>query len=554
MKLKQLLFLSFSLIGGLKAQECIELTPDAQERLQGHISYLASDQLEGRSPGGKGIIMAASYITGKLTEYGVNPGHEGTFLQHFEIPDWVTHVGSNHLIYKKDTLKPGKRYFPVQYASTGEVSGQTVFVKFGIVNQENGYDDYAKLKELKGKIFVMDISSPDGVHPHSEYIAQHDLGTRIELAKEKGAIAVVLVNLKGTASDMNPMFRSLKSKGVPVVFIQDVKLAKKIRKKKLISLATGLRENMVDAYNVVGELNNLSDRTIVIGAHYDHLGMGGESSLSGEKAIHNGADDNASGTAGLLELARYLSENRESYKAYNYIFIAFSGEERGLLGSSFYASYAKERELRFDCMLNMDMVGRMEDRTLAINGVGTSPIWGKMLEELSCGLEIKTSQSGVGPSDHTSFYYLDVPVLHFFTGTHRDYHKPSDDADKINFKGEAQTLGYMLSIIKALQKKEEIPFSSTKEESQSAPRFSVTLGVMPDYLYDGEGMKIDGVTKGKPASKAGMQAGDVVTKLGEVKVVDMMSYMKALSRYKKGDEVEVEYQREGEKKTVEVKF
>ena len=203
----------------------------------------------------------------------------------------------------------------------------------------------------------------------------------------------------------------------------------------------------------------------------------------------------------------------------------------------------------------MDMIGRMEDGMLAINGVGTSPSWEKIMKNINCqSLEIKTSPSGVGPSDHTSFYYKQMPVLHFFTGTHTDYHKPTDDANKINFEGEAMIINYILSLIEVSMEFPEIPFQETKEQSAMAPRFSVTLGVMPDYMYNGEGMRIDGVTSGKPADKGGLEKGDVVTRLGQVKVVDMMSYMKALGQFKAGDKAEVEFERNGEKQSTIIRF
>ncbi|HMT29077.1 MAG TPA: M28 family peptidase, partial [Bacteroidia bacterium] len=310
--------------------------------------------------------------------------------------------------------------------------------------------------------------------------------------------------------------------------------------------------------NVIGYIDNKATNTVVIGAHYDHLGYGIEGSLyrGDSKAVHNGADDNASGTAGLIELARILKAS--SYKNNNYLFIAFSGEEMGLLGSNHLVKHLPVPVEKISYMLNMDMIGRLkpEEPVLIINGVGTSPEFTKAMSSITVeGLKTKTSESGVGPSDHTSFYLKDLPVLHFFSGTHSDYHKPEDDENKINYHGEVMILDYIVKLIGSLDDKGKIAFTKTKDsDNEDAPRFKVTLGVVPDYAYDGEGMRIDGVSDDKPAQKAGLKAGDVVMLLGENKVTDMMSYMKALSRFTKGDKTTVTVKRGTEMLTKDIEF
>ncbi|WP_286756493.1 M28 family peptidase [Roseivirga sp. UBA838] len=306
--------------------------------------------------------------------------------------------------------------------------------------------------------------------------------------------------------------------------------------------------------NVVGFIDNGKPFTIVLGAHYDHLGYGSEGSLyRGEPAIHNGADDNASGTAALIQLARILKEKKSDY---NYLFIAFSGEENGLWGSNYFSKNATVAVDSLNFMINMDMVGRLnKEKSLAINGVGTSPVWKDVLNEINYdSLKLVTSESGVGPSDHTSFYLQDIPVLHFFTGQHEDYHKPSDDADKINYEGMVKVIRFIERLMGELDSKEKLEFTKTQDNSGDSPRFTVTLGVVPDYLYDGEGMRLDGVTDGKPAAMAGMQKGDVVIKMGDSTIVDMMSYMRALSAFTPGDETTVHYKRGDQISTVKVKF
>ncbi len=305
--------------------------------------------------------------------------------------------------------------------------------------------------------------------------------------------------------------------------------------------------------NVVGFLDKKADKTIVIGAHFDHLGMGGSGSLHrGDSAIHNGADDNASGTAALLALAKILKH--EELKS-NVLFIAFSGEENGLWGSNYYVKNPTIDLKTVNYMINMDMVGRLkEDKSLAINGVGTSPSFPAVFDTInSDSLKLVTSESGVGPSDHTSFYLQDLPVLHFFTGQHEDYHKPSDDSELINYDGLVKVVRYISRLVLALNPEEKLAFTKTKDSS-SNPRFTVSLGVVPDYMFDGKGMRIDGVSEDKPAQAAGLLKGDVVIQLGDSTVTDMMSYMRALSAFQKGDSTQVTVERGGQKMEAKIKF
>lgn len=305
--------------------------------------------------------------------------------------------------------------------------------------------------------------------------------------------------------------------------------------------------------NVVGFLDKKADNTIVIGAHFDHLGLGGSGSLHrGDSAIHNGADDNASGTAALLALAKILKHEELSS---NVLFIAFSGEENGLWGSNYFAKNPTIELSSVNYMINMDMVGRLnEEKSLAVYGVGTSPSFPAILDPInSDSLKIVTTESGVGPSDHTSFYLQDLPVLHFFTGQHEDYHKPTDDSDKINYDGLVKVVRYISRVIDQLDSEPKLAFTKTKDSSDS-PRFTVSMGVVPDYMFDGKGMRVDGVSEGKPAQAAGLLKGDVVVQLGDSTVYDMMSYMRALSAFQKGDSTKVVIERSGQKVEAVVKF
>lgn len=307
--------------------------------------------------------------------------------------------------------------------------------------------------------------------------------------------------------------------------------------------------------NVAGFIDNGAKQTVIIGAHYDHLGYGAHGSLhTGEPAIHNGADDNASGVAVMLFLAEKL---KTANKGNNYLFIAFSGEERGLWGSNFFTKEPTLKLKDVNYMINMDMVGRLnEENKLAINGTGTSPVWKDALEKLTNGrFDLVLSESGVGPSDHTSFYLKDIPVLHFFTGQHDDYHKPTDDVEKVNFEGMDKIGNYIFNLISDLDDDGELEFTKTKDEDKNnTPQFSVTLGVVPDYLFDGKGMRISGVKEGRTADNAGLQEGDIVIKMGDIEVVDMMSYMKGLAAFKKGDKTTVIVKRGEKELKKKVKF
>ena len=298
-------------------------------------------------------------------------------------------------------------------------------------------------------------------------------------------------------------------------------------------------DGTITGNNVIGLLDNKAENTIIIGAHFDHLGFGGEGSLYRDsiKAIHNGADDNASGVSILLNLAAKLKEKNTNN---NYLFMAFSGEEMGLLGSNYFVKNPTIDTKKVSYMINMDMVGRMKkDSSLAVYGTGTSPIFKQTLKSHNDNFKLIQQESGVGPSDHTSFYLADIPVLHFFTGQHEDYHKPGDDSEKLNYDGMYLIADYIFNIISDLDDNGKIAFRKTKNESEDSPRFKVGMGVIPDYLFDGKGMRIDGISEDKPAQKAGLKKGDIVIKLGDSTVTNMMSYMRALSIFEKGNSTKV---------------
>ncbi len=312
--------------------------------------------------------------------------------------------------------------------------------------------------------------------------------------------------------------------------------------------------------NVVAYLDNGAKTTIIIGAHYDHLGIDGQgSSLDANPAnkIHNGADDNASGVAGVLELARYFTANKKKEKN-NFLFVCFSGEEMGLLGSKYVADHLPVDIASVNYMINMDMIGRLDPttKTVIVHGTGTSPAWQPLLKTLENEkLKIKTDSSGTGPSDHTSFYLKDIPVLHFFTGGHPDYHKPTDDFDKVNIEGEAEVLGLIVKVIESLDAEPKLAFLKTKSKSMAGrSQFKVTLGIMPSYSSEGEGLKVDGVTEGRPGHKAGILTGDVIVKMGDYEIKDIQNYMDALGKFEKGQSIKIQVKRGDEIKMLDLTF
>lgn len=311
--------------------------------------------------------------------------------------------------------------------------------------------------------------------------------------------------------------------------------------------------------NLIAFLDNGAPTTVIIGAHYDHLGLGENGNsldANPQGKIHNGADDNASGTAGLLELARYFAKNKRKEKV-NFLFLSFSGEELGLFGSKYFTDHPTIDLSKVAFMINLDMIGRLDPTTnsIAVSGTGTSPVWEPLLKKVSTPLKIKTDSSGVGPSDHTSFYLKNIPVLHFFTGAHSDYHKPSDDWEKINYAGEKQVLELIISVVEQLEGSPKPEFLKTKTKATTSARsFKVTMGVMPSYTSTEAGLKVDGVTDGKPAQKAGIQAGDVIIQLGEWPIKDIQAYMEALGKFQKGQTVPVKVKRNNETLTLDVTF
>jgi len=533
------------------------------KRLQYHIEYLASDRLEGRATGSQGEQQSAEYLAAEFADLGLAPlGDNGSFMQIFEITTLrLANDADCQLIIDGNDLKLNVQYYPLSYSSNhAHVKGKLVDCGFGINGQ--GRNDFEGV-DINGNIALINASSPDGIHPHSKWSAYHGIQIRVDEAISQGATGVVFYT---TDQNMEEPSGELSTKmapsNVPVVYVKRGVLGDDLDG-NVIGLSVGMITDTDKGHNVLAFADHGAEYTIVIGAHHDHLGHGehGGSLATGSGEIHNGADDNASGTAGLLELARKLRKSKKWNRNYNYLFVAFSGEEMGLLGSKYLVDHFPFELSKVNCMLNMDMIGMLDSvqKTLVINGVGTSPVWPQVIDGMrgeERGIEkVKTTSSGIGSSDHTSFYLKGVPSVHFFTGQHKYYHKPTDDIVNLNFGGTVFVLKYMLEMIEELNDLEKMEFTKTvTDDSHSRRSFSVTLGIIPDYVFDGEGMRVDGVKPNEPGAAAGLNDGDVIISLNGTSVKSIMDYMKILGSLEAGDKSELQVLRDGEVVTLQVQF
>lgn len=532
----------------------------SQDAIQKHIAYLASDKLQGRGTGEKGEKLAAEYLIKQFQSLKLTPkGENNSFIQEFSFTEGVIQDATVIRINqnKKIQWQDKKDFYALPFSASNLYDLRTLYfeeVNEGIVAPNLQRDDYAG-KNVMGKIAIIYTFPEKELNPHDEISAYYSFKERAKIAQEKGAVMVFFTDRKGQNhfQDLpknNPKAQFLR---LPVLWLSS-EMYQEMRKQTITDfyLKINIKPNEKKGKNVIAYLDNQAPYTIVIGGHYDHLGLGhhgGSLDANPQNKIHNGADDNASGTAGVLALAHYFATNNRKEK-FNFLFICFSGEELGLYGSNYYTKNSTIDLNTINYMLNMDMIGRLREQQLAISGVGTSPIWVNLIKELDSAdakLTTKLDSAGVGPSDHTSFYLKNIPVLHFFTGTHADYHKPSDDIDKINFEGEVQVLNFMIQLIEKTENMNKLTFTPTKEKKNEAvPAFKVTLGIIPDYMYNGKGVRAEGVSAGKPAEKAGIQANDILLQINNDEITDMMSYMKCLAKYKKGDTVKVKIERNKE--------
>ena len=564
------------------------------DRLQREIYFLASDSLEGRRTGTVGEHRATDFIGSEFGRLGIQrAGEDETYFQPFYFVASVT-LGENNKfnISTEDTtivLTLNKDYRPFGFSADTSITTPIAFVGYGISAPDLKYDDYSGI-DVKGKIVIVMKDIPNGDQPHSPFTKFGDVKLKIMTAREKGAAGFVLVpSPSSDESDSLPRLRydsKFTNVGLPCVQMtrsavtalfrhlgQDFPVFQKqidslktpqslIFEKTRATLATTITKVTTTARNVVGYLegndSRLKDEYIIVGGHHDHLGWGGEGSLMPDTvAIHPGADDNASGTAGVLELARYFTAEKRHLRR-SILFVTFSGEEEGLLGSAYFVKNPPRPLSNAIAMINLDMIGRMKDSVVLLGGMGTSDIWKDIVQKFNEPhmLNIKPNNDGYGPSDNSSFYGKNMPVLFFFTSLHKDYHRPSDRADLINYEGEKQILKFVARIVDTLAVMSARPqFIAVQSSStQETPAYRVTLGVIPDFSESEIGLRITGVRPDEPAAKAGLEGGDVIIKLGGRTIKNIYDYTFLLGEFKVGDETEVAVKRNGEEKIFKVRF
>jgi len=605
----------------------------AEARLKADVSFLAHDDQEGRAPGTKGIEASAAFIAKRFEDLGLKtaPGADGYF-QPFSITGQPRLGEPTELVVQTpngETLKaePRTDFSPLALGANGSLeSAPIVFAGYGITAERLGYDDYAG-HDVKGKAVLVLRREPRQDDDQSPFDGKRDSAFatfrhKATNAFQHGAAMLLIVNdLAGSGTDVNKLLTVNQAgpdtfSNLPIVHLsRDFadQILKAAREPSLADLESQIDEDLkprtraltgaslsgritidrpgIQTKNVVGVIEGagpLADETIIVGGHYDHLGRGGL--MSGSLAflssdIHNGADDNASGTALVLEIARRFAERRDA-PARRIVFMAFSGEERGLLGSRHYVEnplYPLESTVM---MINFDMVGRLNDESeLTMIGTGSTPGAEELVKALGewAGLKIKTVKGmtdGFGGSDHQPFHGKEIPILFAFTGLHSDYHRPSDDSDKINYAGMARIADYMESILLDVVQRPTRPAfaksaprgpaqaprvanSPKPAEDENAPaesasasvNMTVSLGVMPDYADEAKaGMKISDVRAGGPADKGGLKGGDTIVGLGGKPIGTIYDYMESLSGYKPGEKVEVVVKRDGKEVKLNVEL
>jgi len=616
------------------AQQRATDTEPSVARLQQHIFYLASDALNGRRTGTQGANDAAHYIAGEFSRLGLRPALQRAgasrrlsvamtqYLQSFPYVAGVELGRSNDLKIGESSLRTDEDWMPLGFSSNARVDGQIAFVGFGITATELNHDDYAG-GIAKGRIAIALQGTPDGENPHGQFARFEGVRWKAIAARNAGAKALIVIareaNLKEDRLSTLTYDNSAGDAGLPVIVISrpaadrvlqpsnssvsQLEQAAKAKTTNLdrvltgeLALTTDVVRKEVQAYNVIGVLEGsdrlLKNETIIVGAHYDHLGTGGEGSLaprSGE--IHHGADDNASGTAGVIELARLFTSQRPKPKR-TIVFMCFSGEEEGLLGSNYYVNHPVVPLANTVAMINMDMIGRMKDRKLIVGGVGTAKEWREMIGsgnvaqsvqvtatagaappsgmpvvvsangrpimsvDSSKAFDLTLQEDGYGPSDHSSFYAKQIPVLFFWTGTHNDYHKPSDTFDKINYNDEARVLSLVARIVRDLDNADKrLTYTVAKSDAPAgrSTGFRVYLGTIPNYSDSNDGLLLDGVRDESPAARAGLKAGDKIVKIGTRQIKNVYDYTYALGEMKAGDEYVIEVMRAGERLSLKIK-
>ncbi|MGA7991878.1 MAG: M20/M25/M40 family metallo-hydrolase [Thermoanaerobaculia bacterium] len=569
----------------------------AAARVQADVAFLASDDLKGRRAGTPEADRAAAWLVERFKEVGLSPaGPDGAWLQPFDFIDGVDLGPKNRLetgtAPAQKAWAVGTDFRPLAFSAAGAAGGEIVFAGYGIVAKDLGYDDYQGL-DVKDKVVLVLRYGPDGDDEKSPFSPFAALRFKAAVAHEKGARAMLvaagpltkdvpddLIALRTDAafSDAGIVAMSVRrhvAESLLATSSKTLEAAQKAideTKKPASFVVTGshidlnvdVTPNRVRTSNVIGLLKGAdadkSAEIVIVGAHYDHLGMGGTTSLAsgGGPQIHHGADDNASGVAAMLETARDLAAKRASLPR-SVLFIAFAAEELGTLGS---LQFTKHPTVPWDsvvAMFNMDMVGRLRGDKLDVQGVGTSPAWKGLVESSNAEAKFKLAllEGGFGPSDHSPFYAAKRPVLFVFTGAHADYHKPSDTADRIDSEGIVRVVKFVEPVVAAVAAApEKIAFTLVKGGTapSGSRSFRVWVGGIPDFSEEGSGVKLSGVTGGSPAEKAGLMAGDTIVKFGDRELRNLYDYTYALQGKKPGEKVNIVVKRVEDGKTVDKTF
>ena len=570
-------------------------TSDISEKdIMKHIRFLSDDKRAGRYPGTRGSKDVIAYLINQLKSYGVQPAGEGSsFKQTFSILDSVKIGRNNSLKINDRPLNIEKDYIPLWFSGNSSVSAEVVFAGYGInlITDSLVWNDYKDLN-VDGKWVMVMRHSPERENPHSVYAPHSDLHKKMIEARDRGAAGIIFIS-QVEDSTLIPFkyIPGYSKSGIPAIQIDNevadnilnsVGSSRKIIQDKMnnnlkpesfkisnikISANVELKNIYSRAANVIGKIvsrnHKYRDEYVVIGAHFDHLGYGGPGSGSlkpDTNAIHNGANDNASGTAGLLELAHKLQNNRQLLKR-SILLIGFDAEERGLLGSKYFIQNPTVEKSNIVTMINMDMIGKMKDSTVVIGGVGTSPIFEKILDSLSIdsGLKFEFNQAGYGPSDHASFYSENIPVLFFFTGDYdNNYHLPEDDWQSINLKGERQILNVIHNLVIHISRqnlKPSFTLAGPKKQQTQRNNNKIKLGIIPHYGGTIDGLKIDKIyDPNGPAARAGIRSGDIIKSINKKPVKDIYEYMKRIKDLKKGQSVSMDIKRDGRIIMLTVRF
>ena len=565
-----------------------------EEEILEHIIFLSEDNMKGRYPGTRESRDVISYIANEWRSVGVKPaGDNCSYVQPFDIADGVEIGKETSFSIDGAELILGVDFTPLAFSGNGDFSSKALFAGYGFnMDKEKKWNDYDGL-DVSGKWVIVMRGGPEQIHPHSIYASHASLNQKMMVARDFGASGIIFVSQESDAGLVAFGHSTSQSKGsIPAIHLSN-EMANQLFRPHGHSIASiqekmdtslksvqfemnnlelsahiDLKEKTIRGGNVVGMIRgrdrDLRDEYIVLGAHFDHLGMGGHHTGSRKKdttAVHNGADDNASGTAGILELSQKLFAHRNKLKR-SVLFIAFDAEEKGLLGSKHFIENPTVSKENIVAMLNLDMVGRLDDSTLNVGAIGTSPFFEPLIDSLANDIEmaIGKSFSGYGPSDHASFYVNDIPVLFFFSGFHHQYHLPEDDWTLINAKGEKDILNFVYDVSIALNRVSERPLfteAGPKEPPKRRRTGGVTLGIIPAYGggSSDEGMAIDGVsTKDGPAGKAGMKKGDVLIEINGKKLLNIHEYMGRMGELKKGQKITVKVLRHGKTLTLDVQL